>query len=149
MPMADPDTEAAVIVIPAPRAPSSARMPSPPVPVTAPLTVIDTVPPPVLCATMPLDAPLTARPVADCVKVMPADPGWVSVKAFASVSTGVSEFSVTCSGAAPLASRACVVPIRWVPLHTYAPATPGTGLQPLVKKRTRSNSPFAESCTRR
>ena len=118
MPMAEPDTEAAVIVIPAPPAPSSARMPSPAAPVTAPLTLIETDPPPLLCATMPLNAPLTARPVADCVKVMLVEPGWVRVKAFASVSTGVSEFSVTCSGAAPLASRACVVPIRWVPLHT-------------------------------
>ena len=149
MPMADPDTAAAVIVIPAPPAPSSARMPSPPAPVIAPLTLIETDPPPVLCATMPLDAPLTARPVADCVKVMPAEPGWVRVKAFAFVSTGVSEFSVTCSGTLPLAARACAVPIRWVPLHTYAPGVPGTGLQPLVKKRTRSNSPFAESCTKR
>ena len=92
MPLAAPDTSAAVIAIPAPLASLDAMIPSPALPVTEPLTVIDMVPPPVLRATMPLAVPLTSWPVADCTKVMPADPGCVSRKAFRSWAfTGVSE----------------------------------------------------------
>ena len=147
MPLRDPDTAAAVTATPAPPEPSVARIPSPAVPVTVPLTVMETVPPPVFRAMIPLFAPFTSWPVADWTNVIPAEPGCVRMNASAPVSTGVSEFSVTCSGLASAAFRTWAAPIWKAPLQTNTPVPlrGGTSRHSLVKTRTRSNLLFVGS----
>ena len=124
MPVASPATLAAVIVMPDPEASLVARMPSPPAPVTAPLTSIAIAPPPVLLAMMALAVPLIALPPADCVRAMPpAPPVCVRTKALPTASIPVSEFSVTDNATPPLALRDWEPVLRppSSPLQTNAP----------------------------
>ena len=132
IPLSAPDTDTAVIMMPAPLASLVALMPSPFRPVTVPLTLMEIAPPPELLAAIALIAPVIDWPVADWVKLMPpAPPVCVRTNAVPPVSTGVSEFSVTDSALAPLALRDWVAPIWLVPLQVNAPLPVGS--QSLVK----------------
>ena len=122
IPVSAPDTETAVMEMPAPLASLAALMPSPPAPVTVPLTSISISPPPALLATIALKAPLISLPPADWVNLMPPiPPACVRVNAVFPVpariclpdptSTAVSELSVTFSRVTPLAPRDWETPI--------------------------------------
>ena len=124
MPLFAPCTDAAVMVIPAPLASLAALIPSPDKPVTVPVTLIEIAPPPELLATMTLSSPTIDWPLADWVKVMPLVVVCVSVNAVPSVSTGVSECTVTFTMWVPLELKGDAAPIWLVPSQRNAPGVP-------------------------
>ena len=69
IPLSVPSAFAAVIVMPAPEESSLARIPSPPLPMTGPLTLIEIAPPPKLLAMIAPRSALISLPPADWVKV--------------------------------------------------------------------------------
>ena len=139
MPLRAPETSAAAIAIPAPLASSYAFSPSPERPVTEPFTLIEIAPPPVFRATIPSAAPLMFWPVADWVKEMPPLPLICArTKAVPSVSTGVSESTVTTRAVEPLALRDWEAPIRFAPMQANTPLPCRVSSHSLVKNRTRS-----------
>ena len=132
MPMPPAVTLAAAMVIPPPLAPNSVTLiPAPVRPTTAPLTEIETPPPPVLLTLIASFCATMALPVADWVRVMPAEPGWVRLNPVPEEVTGVSEFSVTCSAVAPEAESACSDLIGNGRPHTNTPVPAPCSMQRL------------------
>ena len=96
MPLSVPSAFAAVIVMPAPEESSIAEIPSPPLPMTGPLTLMEIEPPPKFFAVIASRSALISLPPADWVKVrFPLPPCFSRLNPAPEVSTGVSEKSVT------------------------------------------------------